>query len=84
MFNLFVAIVLDNFEESDKLAGAPVQPADIEEFKHAWDQLDMNANGLIHWKLCERLLYLLGEPLGLKPGSRRIHFLKMLRYLDIT
>ena len=42
LLNLFVAIVIDHFEESRKLSGpdCPLEGDDIEGFKVAWAELD--------------------------------------------
>jgi len=94
LLNLFVAIVIDHFEESRKLSGpdCPLEGDDIEGFKVAWAELDDNADGWIRWDQLEDLLRILGKReedqrpdsrvvMGLSKKDRRIHLLRKLRFL---
>jgi len=92
LLNLFVAIVIDHFEESRKLSGpdCPLEADDIEGFKVAWAELDDNADGEIRWDELEQLLRLLGKHematkgkvvMGMGPKDRRIHLLRRLNHL---
>jgi len=96
LLNLFVAIVIDHFEESRKLQGpdVAVEGEDIENFKVAWQELDDNADGYIRWDQLEQLLHILGAQEELrkkkvvfgieskpKSCSRRMAFLFKLRRL---
>jgi len=94
LLNLFVAIVIDHFEESRKLSGpdCPLEADDIESFKVAWSKLDDNADGEIRWEELEELLRILGKNeessknrciMGLGKKDRRIHLLRRLKHLGM-
>ncbi len=63
MLNLFVAVIMDNFDyltRDSSILGAH----HLDEFKRAWADIDPNGTGRIHYKDMHRMLLNMEPPVG--------------------
>jgi hypothetical protein len=66
LWNLFVAIILDNFGATQTFENAVVQHEHLDGFSSAWCELDPTASGFIPSDKLKFLLMQLPRPLGVK------------------
>jgi hypothetical protein len=73
MLNLFIAVILENFEEALISGADKVQQTDLENFVTQWvsvrDELSYPDRDQLPCYVLVKLLYSLPPPMGLKPGS---------------
>ena len=69
LFNMVVAILLDEFSSRGKADGFKVTPADLDHFVQIWTQFDPQATLAITLPQIPRLLMALGAPLGAPEGT---------------
>ncbi|CAK91591.1 unnamed protein product (macronuclear) [Paramecium tetraurelia] len=64
MLNLFVAIIIEGFQNTSKEENAPVKKLDVENFQQLWKDYDKNATGFIQCKYFTQFMMALPQPLG--------------------
>lgn len=86
LFNLVVAILLDEFSSRGQADGFKVTPADLKHFSDMWIKFDPEATQSIKLAQVPLLLSALGEPLGVPEGTSltgaRVAAMKL--YIPIT
>lgn len=69
MLNLLVAIILDNFGDTQTFENCAVQHGDLSIFSKMWSEFDPKATGFMDSHDLERFLRTLPLPLGVDPGE---------------
>lgn len=62
--NLFIAIILEGFEQTNAKVGNLIQEEDLERFRECWSLYDKNGTGFIKITDFAEFMMKLGEPLG--------------------
>lgn len=62
--NLFIAVILQGFEQSDNLESGMLTGADLENFREAWAKFDPKASEIIKITQLWDLLSILEPPIG--------------------
>ena len=66
LLNLLIAVILDNFMETQSMSESKVTDEHFESFDDAWSLYDYNADGMIESNLVPALITRVLYPLGLK------------------
>ena len=80
VFNLFVAVILDNMASLDDDEEHPLGP---QAFSYAWERFDPFSHYLLPVGEIEALLYWIGRPLGFSPIIRRSERLRFFLSLNV-
>ncbi|CAK62390.1 unnamed protein product (macronuclear) [Paramecium tetraurelia] len=64
MLNLFVAIIIEGFQNTSKEENAPIKKLDVENFQQQWKDYDKNATGFMQCKYFTQFMIALPQPLG--------------------
>ncbi|CAD8045308.1 unnamed protein product [Paramecium primaurelia] len=64
MLNLFVAIIIEGFQNISKEENAPIKKLDIENFQQLWKDYDKDATGFMQCKYFTQFMIALPQPLG--------------------
>eukprot|EP00736_Rhodelphis_marinus_P000156 Rmarinus@m.17433 len=83
LLNLFIAVILENFDNFNRLEELPLQSHHVRKFKMVWATLDPFATQYIRAKDLEYLLVNVGPPLGLPPDASRRQVLVTIRILHL-
>eukprot|EP00818_Percolomonas_sp_WS_P004549 CAMPEP_0117439440 /NCGR_PEP_ID=MMETSP0759-20121206/2566_1 /TAXON_ID=63605 /ORGANISM="Percolomonas cosmopolitus, Strain WS" /LENGTH=1994 /DNA_ID=CAMNT_0005231155 /DNA_START=388 /DNA_END=6369 /DNA_ORIENTATION=- len=83
VMNLFVAVILDNFETQMRFEDSALNSTDLSRFVDIWSELDPKATYTIQTKLLKNLLVRVGLPLGLPVECSRADVIRKLVTLDI-
>lgn len=62
--NLFIAIILEGFEQTSKKVKTLISEEHLEHFRECWSKFDKNGTCFIKLTELPELLFMLGEPLG--------------------
>jgi len=89
--NLLIAVILDNFTETQSLSDNAITDEHFESFDKAWNYFDKTGDGMLDAHLIPRLLFRVEYPLGLKNvpmgnlhgATIRKHANKMVRGLHV-
>jgi hypothetical protein len=65
--DIFVAIIIEGFEQSSNKANNLIQEEDYEKFRDSWVKFDPDGTGFISIPDFFQLMFLMGEPLGWGP-----------------
>jgi len=74
--NLFIAIILDNFNTTMNIDSSQVTMADLHRYSEVWPYFDPDATGFIATEKLPLLLELLRPPLGISRRSGRAELLR--------
>jgi len=69
--NLFVAIILQGFEDMNKKENQILNDKNVEHFRSCWSQFDPEGNGFMMTKEFVPFLTALGEPLGFNDAQKQ-------------
>lgn len=83
VMNLFVAVILDNFEDQMRFEDSAINSSDLRHFIEIWQEFDPKATYVIKTKYLKNLLQRLGLPLGLNKDCTRAELIRKLVSLDI-
>ena len=91
LLNLLIAVILDNFTETQSLSDNAITDEHFESFDQAWNLFDETGDGMIDAHLIPRLLNRVLYPLGLKDvpmgnlhgATIRKHANKMVKGLNV-
>jgi hypothetical protein len=91
LLNLLIAVILDNFTETQSLSNNAITDEHFESFDKAWNMFDETGDGLIDAHLIPRLLNRVLYPLGLQDvpmanlhgATIRKHANKMVKDLNV-
>eukprot|EP00818_Percolomonas_sp_WS_P004657 CAMPEP_0117436504 /NCGR_PEP_ID=MMETSP0759-20121206/1040_1 /TAXON_ID=63605 /ORGANISM="Percolomonas cosmopolitus, Strain WS" /LENGTH=1762 /DNA_ID=CAMNT_0005228103 /DNA_START=105 /DNA_END=5393 /DNA_ORIENTATION=- len=83
IMNLFVAVILDNFETQMRFEDSALNSGDLTKFAEIWSEFDPKATYLIRTEFLKNLLQRVGPPLGLPVDCTRADLIRKLVSLDI-
>lgn len=83
IMNLFIAVILDNFENQMKFEDSALNSSDLSRFTEIWSEMDPKATYMIKTSLLKNLLQRVGPPLGLPADCSRAELIRKLVSLDI-
>lgn len=83
IMNLFIAVILDNFENQMKFEESALNSSDLSRFTEIWSEMDPKATYMIKTDLLKNLLQRVGPPLGLPADCTRAELIRKLVSLDI-
>mmetsp|Transcript_44960 Transcript_44960/g.43535 ORF Transcript_44960/g.43535 Transcript_44960/m.43535 type:complete len:109 (+) Transcript_44960:219-545(+) len=81
--NLFVAIILDGYSETQNKESRTFNNDCLNHFLTIWSDFDPEATGFIKIAKFHEFLTVLGDPLGFEPVFARINFLKKRFVLNL-
>ncbi len=70
--NLFVAIILQGFEDTESRENSFIDDKVISGFRLAWSQFDPEGSGHIKVENLEQILWMLGPPLGFSNAQKLV------------
>ncbi|CAD8071678.1 unnamed protein product [Paramecium sonneborni] len=82
MLNLFVAIIIEGFQNTSKEENASIKKLDVENFQQLWKDYDKDATGFIQCKYFTQFMISLPQPLGwlklkYSPAQQRIRMAQL-------
>eukprot|EP00736_Rhodelphis_marinus_P010022 Rmarinus@m.20403 len=83
MLNLFIAVILENFEGYSKTDGPSRYAKIMSQFRRSWARYDPEATYVVPARKLTDLLYDVGPPLGFAPDMTRLDRYQHIAMLDL-